>query len=98
MSASTMLMALVFSITTPLGIAIGIGLMNVYDETSPIALIVQGLLNSIAAGILIYMALVDLLAPDFMNPKIQNNTRLFYGAKFTLLLGVASMAVIAIWA
>ncbi|KAL2942961.1 Zinc transporter 8 [Bienertia sinuspersici] len=72
-------MALCFTITTPLGVAIGIGLTNVYDETSPITLIGQGLLNSIAAGILIYMALVDLLAPDFMDPKIQTSTKLFFG-------------------
>ncbi|KAL2942984.1 Zinc transporter 8 [Bienertia sinuspersici] len=91
-------MAVFFSITTPLGIAIGIGITNIYDETSSVALIVQGLLNSIAAGILIYMALVDLLAADFMNPKIQSNAKLFFGAKFTLVLGVASMAIMAIWA
>ncbi|KAL2942960.1 Zinc transporter 5 [Bienertia sinuspersici] len=97
-SASTLLMALCFTITTPLGVAIGIGLTNVYDETSPITLIGQGLLNSIAAGILIYMALVDLLAPDFMDPKIQTSTKLFFGAKVTLLLGVASMTILAIWA
>ncbi|XP_021736881.1 zinc transporter 1-like [Chenopodium quinoa] len=97
-SASTLCMALFFSLTTPVGIAIGIGISNVYDESSPTALIVQGLLDAVAAGILIYMALVDLLAQDFMNPKVQNNTRLFFGANLTLLLGAGFMAVLAIWA
>ncbi|XP_021732014.1 zinc transporter 8-like [Chenopodium quinoa] len=97
-SASTLCMALFFSLTTPVGIAIGIGISNVYDESSPTALIVQGLLDAVAAGILIYMALVDLLAQDFMNPKMQTNTRLFFGANLTLLLGAGFMAVLAIWA
>ncbi|KAH9625834.1 hypothetical protein KSS87_010123 [Heliosperma pusillum] len=97
-SASTMCMALFFSLTTPVGIAIGIGITNVYNENSPTALIVQGLLDAVAAGILIYMALVDLLAQDFMNPKVQSNTRLFLGANIALLLGAGFMALLAIWA
>ncbi|KAL9247337.1 hypothetical protein vseg_020779 [Gypsophila vaccaria] len=97
-SASTMCMAMFFSLTTPVGIAIGLGITNVYNENSPTALIVQGLLDAVAAGILIYMALVDLLAQDFMNPRVQNNKRLFLGANLALLLGAGFMAVLAIWA
>ena len=91
-------MALFFSLTTPVGVAVGIGVTNVYDKHSPTALIVQGLLNSVAAGILIYMALVDLLAQDFMNSKVQTNTKLFFGANVALLLGAGVMALLAIWA
>ncbi|KAK9690251.1 hypothetical protein RND81_09G115700 [Saponaria officinalis] len=97
-SASTMCMAMFFSLTTPVGIAIGIGITNVYNENSPTALIVQGLLDAVAAGILIYMALVDLLAQDFMNPRVQTNKRLFLGANIALLLGAGFMALLAIWA
>ncbi|XP_074312531.1 zinc transporter 5-like isoform X2 [Silene latifolia] len=97
-SASTLCMAMFFSLTTPVGIAIGIGITNVYNENSPTALIVQGLLDAVAAGILIYMALVDLLAQDFMNPKVQSNKRLFLGANIALLLGAGFMALLAIWA
>ncbi|BBG99825.1 zinc transporter 1 precursor [Prunus dulcis] len=63
------IMALFFSLTTPVGIAIGIGISNVYEENSPTALIVEGVFNAASAGILIYMSLVDLLAADFMKPK-----------------------------
>lgn len=55
------IMVLFFSLTTPTGIAVGIGISKIYDESSPTALIVQGLLNSASAGILTYKALVDLL-------------------------------------
>jgi len=91
-------MALFFSLTTPLGVAVGIGITNVYDDTSPTALITQGMLNACAAGILIYMALVDLLAHDFMSPKLQANTRLFLGTNLSLLLGAGLMALLGIWA
>ncbi|KNA24061.1 hypothetical protein SOVF_019170, partial [Spinacia oleracea] len=97
-SSSTLCMSVFFSLTTPVGIAVGIGINSIYNDSSPTALIVQGLLNSVAAGILIYMALVDLLAQDFMSPKVQNNTKLFFGANLTLLLGAGFMAILAIWA
>jgi zinc transporter 1/2/3 len=63
-------MAFFFAVTTPFGIAIGIALSKMYKENSPNALITVGLLNASSAGLLIYMALVDLLAADFYGSKI----------------------------
>lgn len=91
------IMVLFFSLTTPAGIAVGIGISNMYNKNSPTALIVQGLLLSASAGILIYMALVDLLAADFMNSKMLSNFRLQVGASFTLLLGACCMSLLAKW-
>lgn len=42
-----------FSLTTPMGIVIGILVTNTYKENSSTALIVEGVLNSASAGILI---------------------------------------------
>ncbi|GLT91480.1 hypothetical protein SLE2022_093660 [Rubroshorea leprosula] len=97
-SLSVAIMAIFFSLTTPVGIAVGIGVSSVYDENSPTALIVEGVFNAAAAGILIYMALVDLLAADFMSLKMQRNNKLQLGANFSLLLGAGCMAVLAKWA
>ena len=72
-----------------------------YTDNSPTALIVEGTFNALAAGILIYMALVDLLAADFMNPRLQSNLRIQLGSNVSLLLGlvqVGCMALIAKWA
>ncbi|KAL5578072.1 hypothetical protein UlMin_019771 [Ulmus minor] len=91
-------MVLFFSLTTPAGIAIGMGISSNYNENSPTALIVEGIFNSASAGILIYMALVDLLAADFMNPRMQLNLRLQVGANLSLLLGSACMSLLAKWA
>ncbi|KAI3893928.1 hypothetical protein MKX03_020111 [Papaver bracteatum] len=87
-----------FALTTPGGIAIGIGITNVYSETSPTALIVQGVMNAAAAGILIYMSLVDLLAAIFMDPKLQENGMLQLSSYVSLLLGAGAMSIIAKWA
>ncbi|XP_054816708.1 zinc transporter 1-like isoform X1 [Prosopis cineraria] len=97
-SRATAIMATFFSLTTPTGIAIGMGISSVYEENSATSLIVEGIFNSAAAGILIYMALVDLLAADFMNPKLQTNLKLLLGANVSLLLGSASMSLMAKWA
>ncbi|XP_074297683.1 zinc transporter 1-like [Silene latifolia] len=91
-------MALFFSLTTPVGIAIGIAISGAYDENSPRALIIQGMFESAATGILIYMALVDLLAADFMHPRMQNNIRIQLGSHISLLLGAGCMSVLAKWA
>ncbi|XP_054791368.1 zinc transporter 8-like [Prosopis cineraria] len=92
------IMALFFALTTPVGIAIGIAITNVYDENSQTALIVEGIFNAASAGILIYMALVDLLAADFMTDRMQNSTRLQLGSNISLLLGAGLMSFIAKWA
>ncbi|GAB2293287.1 hypothetical protein Dimus_027491 [Dionaea muscipula] len=97
-SRAMAIMALFFSFTTPLGIAIGIGISNSYSEDSPTALIVQGSFNTIAAGILVYMALVDLLAADFMNPRLQAKAKLQLGCNVSMLVGAACMSVLAKWA
>ncbi|KAK4278973.1 hypothetical protein QN277_016742 [Acacia crassicarpa] len=91
-------MALFFALTTPLGIVLGIGITNGYDENSPNALIVEGIFNAASSGILIYMTLVDLLAVDFMTDRMQNSTRLQVGSYLSLLLGAGLMSLLAKWA
>lgn len=95
---SIVTMVLFFCLTTPVGILVGIGISSVYNEDSPTALVVEGILNSVAAGILIYMALVDLLAEDFMNPKVQSRGKLQLGINVSMLVGAGLMSMLAKWA
>ncbi|KAK8935477.1 Zinc transporter 8 [Platanthera zijinensis] len=92
------IMILFFALTTPMGIVIGIGISSTYNENSPKALITDGILNAGAAGILIYMALVDLLAADFMNPRVQKNGLLQLVIYIFLLFGASFMSLLAKWA
>ncbi|KAI5008375.1 zinc transporter 8-like [Hordeum vulgare subsp. vulgare] len=95
---SIVTMILFFCLTTPVGIAIGFGISRVYHENSPTALVVEGSLNSVAAGILVYMALVDLLAEDFMNPMVQSRGKLQLGINVSMLVGAGLMSMLAKWA
>ncbi|KVI12027.1 Zinc/iron permease [Cynara cardunculus var. scolymus] len=92
------IMVFFFSATTPFGIALGIGLSNVYRENSPTALIVVGVLDAVSAGLLNYMALVDLLASDFMGKKLQDDMKLQAISYAAVFLGAGGMSVMAIWA
>ena len=47
---SYIVMAAVFALSTPLGVAIGLGVQSTYSEKSPTALGVQGVFDSVAAG------------------------------------------------
>ncbi|KAI3714265.1 hypothetical protein L1987_72862 [Smallanthus sonchifolius] len=91
-------MVFFFSITTPFGIALGIALSKTYKENSPSALITVGLLNASSSGLLIYMALVDLLAADFMGPKLQGSIKLQIKSYAAVLLGAGGMSLMAKWA
>ncbi|KAI3781495.1 hypothetical protein L2E82_11511 [Cichorium intybus] len=91
-------MSIFFTLTTPIGIALGFGISNTYDENSHTTLIVQGVLNATSAGILIYMALVDLLAMDFMKVKVRTSTKCQILTFISILLDVGCMSLLAIWA
>ncbi|XP_058757210.1 probable zinc transporter 10 [Vicia villosa] len=92
------IMVFFFSITTPLGIAIGIAMSSSYKENSPKALITVGLLNGSSAGLLIYMALVDLLAADFMSKRMQGSIKLQLKSYVAVFLGAGGMSLMAKWA
>ncbi|CAN8290519.1 unnamed protein product [Cochlearia groenlandica] len=91
-------MAFFFSVTTPFGIALGMAISKTYKENSPDSLITVGLLNASSAGLLIYMALVDLLAADFMGQKMQRSIKLQFKSYTAVLLGAGGMALMAKWA
>ncbi|KAK8697957.1 hypothetical protein V6N13_114089 [Hibiscus sabdariffa] len=94
-------MCLMFSVTTPMGILLGMMVFSVtgYDDSSPNALIMEGLLGSLSSGILIYMALVDLIAADFFHNKLMGSNAWLNKASFIALgLGSTSMSILAIWA
>ena len=92
-------MILFYSLTTPVGIAIGVGINETFNENSQSALIVYGVLDSMSAGILIYDALVNIIMAHFQSPGYHFASLPFKGAQlFALWLGAAVMAVIGKYA
>jgi len=51
--------ALLFAISAPIGIAIGLGVRETYNPRSATASIVSGVMDSLSAGILLYTGLVE---------------------------------------
>ncbi|ATY63278.1 Fe(2+) transport 3 [Cordyceps militaris] len=94
------LLVVAFGVTAPLGQAIGLGARNTYDPNSAFGLIIVGIFNAISSGLLIYAALVDLLAQDFLSEEAD---RLMgakkKGAAFAfVLIGAAAMSIIGAFA
>ncbi|KAF8217057.1 ZIP-like iron-zinc transporter [Mycena galopus ATCC 62051] len=93
------LAAIIYGLSTPVGIAVGLGLRSSYNPGSATASIVSGVLDSLSAGILIYTGLVELLAHEFLfNKEMMNssNAKLTY-AIGTMLLGCGVMALLGKW-
>ena len=91
-------MGLAYSLTTSTGIALGIGIRSAYNPNSPTGLGVAGAFDAVAAGILVYMALVDLVAVDFMSARFRADTKLQAAGYGGLVLGALAMSVLAVWA
>lgn len=93
------LLAVIFILITPLGVAIGIGVGNSYQADSKTALGFEGAFNSVSAGILIYNGLVDLILPTLSaSPSILPHGPLQALPWFFLLAGYSCMSLLAKWA
>ncbi|KAB8234208.1 high-affinity Zn(2+) transporter zrt1 [Aspergillus alliaceus] len=88
-----------YGLTTPISIAIGLGVRTTYNSGSYTANVVSGVLDAISAGILIYTGLVELLARDFLfDPhRTRDNKRLTFMV-ISMLLGAGVMALLGKWA
>ena len=88
-----------YGLTTPIAIAIGLGLRTTYNAGSFTANVVSGVFDSTSAGILLWTGLVELLARDFIfDPRrTRDNTRLLFMVG-SVLLGGALMALLGKWA
>ncbi|PTB75948.1 ZIP zinc/iron transport family [Trichoderma longibrachiatum ATCC 18648] len=91
------LLGLIFAASTPIGTAAGIGARPSNANTQKL---VNGIFDSISAGILMYTGLVELLAHEFMfNPHMRKaplKIQLF--AFGCVAFGVAIMSLLAKWA
>lgn len=99
-SLKKVLMAFFYPITTPIGIAIGIGIRKSYNENAFKALLTQGIFDSLSAGILFYTAYVELMAFEMNRNAVfrAHNTLRKAALFFAVYLGAAGMAVIGLWA
>lgn len=94
------LLALAYGFATPIAIAIGLGVRRTYPPGSRTTLIVNGIFDSISAGILIYTGLVELMAHEFIFSRTMRNAPLktVLSAVGIMALGAGLMALLGKWA
>lgn len=95
------LMALAFSLTTPIAVAIGIGVRHSFIPGSRKALISNGVFDSISSGILIYTGLVELMAHEFLFSnefKGHGGFKKMIVAYIIMCCGAGLMALLGKWA
>lgn len=84
---------LLFALTTPVGIVLGI-----CTTSSATGDIVKGCSNGVAAGFLIYSGLVDILLKEFQRKEGQYPDKDVPVMCLSTLLGAAAMGLLAVWA
>ncbi|KAH7335131.1 ZIP-like iron-zinc transporter [Rhizoctonia solani] len=92
--------AILYGLTTPIGVAAGLGIRTTYNPGSTTSSIVGGIFDSISAGILLYTGLVELLAHEFIfNPSMHRAPmgKLLYACGM-MVLGAGLMSLIGRWA
>lgn len=89
-----------YAISTPISIAIGLGVRTTFSPGSQTTLIVNGVFDSISAGILIYTGLVELMAHEFMFSSYMQRApiREVLSAVGVMALGAGLMALLGKWA
>ncbi|KAJ1799271.1 hypothetical protein LPJ59_001948 [Coemansia sp. RSA 2399] len=92
------LSAMFFTATTPTGIVIGLALRSIYEPQSRYALLLNGILQSICTGILVYAGLVTLLVGGFSSFQVKQLPRHMQLVLFlAVYAGAAVMAAVKIW-
>jgi zinc transporter 1/2/3 len=92
-------LSLIFALTTPIGIAIGIGVRSSFNENDPTALYTQGVLDALCAGLLIFLALGDHVnAMKSQAHWLKEEGAVTHVACIgAFLVGVGVMCALAVW-
>ena len=91
-------LACIYALSAPIGIAIGIGVQASFNSAAGTTNLVQGILDAIAAGIILYAAFVTLIAIEFATDYHEMKGNVSKFAMFACMwVGAGIMAVIGLW-
>lgn len=93
-----LLLILIFSTSAPIGTGIGIGVSVSICQSPGTFAIVAGVFNALAAGILIYVASVHMIAEEASKPDVLKSRVKAFLLWLGVVIGMAIMSVIGIWA
>ncbi|GFF57141.1 putative ZIP zinc transporter [Aspergillus udagawae] len=94
-------MAAAFAVITPVGMAIGLGVLHSFNGNDKSTLVALGTLDALSAGVLVWVGLVDMWARDWvMEGGEMMNARMSSVAVggFSLIAGMVLMGVLGKWA
>ena len=94
-------MALAFALVTPVGMAIGLGVLQNFNGNDANTLVAMGTLDALSAGILLWVGIVDMWARDWILPTgtLSNSgiVKTLTGTS-ALICGMVLMGVLGKWA
>ncbi|KAK4461343.1 zinc-regulated transporter 2 [Cladorrhinum samala] len=94
------LMVLAYGCTTPIGQAIGLATHTLYAPDSEFGLILVGTMNALSSGLLVFAALIELLAEDFLSDHswsvLRGKRRVM--ACLLVFFGAVCMSLVGAWA
>mmetsp|Transcript_1481 Transcript_1481/g.1961 ORF Transcript_1481/g.1961 Transcript_1481/m.1961 type:complete len:331 (+) Transcript_1481:25-1017(+) len=97
--AASIVMVAFYTLTTPIGMAVGIGISSSFNENSVSNLVTQGVLDALSAGILLYDGLVNVVTPHFKTETFMKQPTWQQLIQLACLwLGAVVMALIGKWA
>jgi zinc transporter 1/2/3 len=93
-------LGLVYALSTPVAIAAGLGVRATLEPGSLTTMTINGVFDSISAGILVYTGLVELLAHEFIfsNEMRQKSLGMNMAAFASMCVGAGLMALLGKWA
>lgn len=98
-------LAAAFAFITPIGMAIGLGVLNQFNGNDKSTLIAIGTLDAVSAGILVWVGVVEMLAGDWMTGMHGHKAELADAplpivglGMFGLIAGLVLMSFIGKWA
>ncbi|KAF7869752.1 hypothetical protein EAF04_004536 [Stromatinia cepivora] len=93
------ILPLAFTLVTPTGMAIGIGVINTFNGNDPSTIIALGTLDALSAGILTWIGFVNMWAYDWMYGELRDASLIkTLIALISLMAGMALMGLLGKWA
>ncbi|KAK2809041.1 hypothetical protein FQN50_004094 [Emmonsiellopsis sp. PD_5] len=99
LTLSKLIMALAFALITPIGMAIGLGVIHQFNGNDPSTVIAIGTLDALSAGILAWVALIDMWSHDWLYGDLHNSgfVKTAIGL-VSLMAGMILMGLLGKWA
>ena len=93
------ILGLAFAVTTPIGMAIGTGVLTEFNGNDPATIIAIGTLNAFSAGILLWIGITEMWFKEWWyGPLAHAGIAKTVVGFFSLVLGLVLMSLLGKWA